>query len=69
MKFGSPLNSKNFAYPKSPKKLSPSSARGDEGMIEGVRRVVKSSAESREYVLTYFWGMGTYFYLGDGSIY
>ena len=30
---------------------------------------LKSSAESREYMLTYFWGMGTYFYWGDGSIY
>ena len=51
-------------------------------MIEGVRgtsiragRVVtgnmclESSAESREYMLTYFRGMGTYFYWGDGSIY
>ena len=27
-----------------------------------------SSAESREYMLTYFWGMGAYFYWGDGSI-
>ena len=63
------LKCKVWFPPKSPKKSSPSSARGDEGMIEGVRRVVKSSAESREYVLIYFWGMGTYFYLGDGSIY
>ena len=30
---------------------------------------LESSAESREYILTYFWGMGTYFYWGDGSIY
>ena len=27
-----------------------------------------SSAESREYMLTYFWGMGTFILLGDGSI-
>ena len=51
-------------------------------MIEGVRGTsigvwswkggticLESSAESREYMLTYFWGMGTYFYWGDGSIY
>ena len=25
---------------------------------------LESSAESREYMLTYFWGKGTYFYLG-----
>ena len=31
--------------------------------------MTESSAESREYMLTYFWGMGTYFYWGDGSIY
>ena len=30
---------------------------------------LESSAESREYMLTYFWGMGTYCYWGDGSIY
>ena len=30
---------------------------------------LESSAESREYVLTYFWGMGTYFYWGNGNIY
>ena len=30
---------------------------------------LESSAESREHMLTYFWGMGTYFYWGDGSIY
>ena len=29
---------------------------------------LESSAESREYMLTYFWGKGTYFYWGDGSI-
>ena len=29
---------------------------------------LESSAESREYMLTYFWGMGTYFYWGDGNI-
>ena len=28
---------------------------------------LESSAESREYMLTYFWGMGTYFYWGDVS--
>ena len=28
-----------------------------------------SRAESREYMLTYFWAKGTYFYWGDGSIY
>ena len=46
-------------------------------MIEGVRGTsiynrsckggsicLESSAESREYMLTYFWGMGTYFYWG-----
>ena len=30
---------------------------------------LESCAESREYMLTYFWGMGTYFYWGDGNIY
>ena len=38
---------------------------------------LESSAESREYMLTYFWGMGAYFYWGmeayfywgDGSKY
>ena len=29
---------------------------------------LESSAESREYMLTYFWGMETYFYWGNGSI-
>ena len=51
-------------------------------MIEGVRGTrhkyrswkggsifLESSAESREYMLTYFWEKGTYFYWGDGSIY
>ena len=27
---------------------------------------IESSAESREYMLTYFWEKGTYFYWGDG---
>ena len=30
---------------------------------------LESSAESRDYMLTYFWEKGTYFYWGDGSIY
>ena len=30
---------------------------------------IEFSAESREYMLTNFWGMGTYIYWGDGSIY
>ena len=28
---------------------------------------IEFSAESREYMLTNFWGMGTYIYWGDGS--
>ena len=28
-----------------------------------------SRVESREYMLTYLWGIGKYFLLGDGSIY
>ena len=30
---------------------------------------LESSAESRDYMLTYFWRMGKYFYWGDGSIF
>ena len=30
---------------------------------------LESSVESREYMFTYFWEMGTYFYWGDGSIF
>ena len=33
------------------------------------RICLESSAESREYMLTYFWEMGTCFYWVDGSIY
>ena len=63
--------------PKCPKPPPPPLLQGDEGMIEGVRGTsiynrsckggsicLESSAESREYMLTYFWGMGTYFYWG-----
>ena len=68
--------------PFNPKKSSPPpTCKGDEGMIEGVRGTstyrswkggsicLESSAEPREYMLTYFLGKGTYFYWGDGSIY
>ena len=34
------------------------------GTTIGVGRVVESSAESREYMLTYFWGMGSIYLLG-----
>ena len=37
--------------------------------MKGVSICLESSAESREYMLAYFWGKGTYFYWGDGSIY
>ena len=30
---------------------------------------LESSAESGEYMFTFFWEMGTYFYWGDGGIY
>ena len=29
---------------------------------------LESSAESHEYMLIYFWGMGTYFFWWDGNI-
>ena len=43
--------------------------RGTSIGIESVVACLESNAESREYMLTYFWGKGTYFYRGDGSIY
>ena len=47
-------------------------------MTEGVRGTLYQyrswkggsiCVESSAYMLTYFWGIGTYFYWGDGSIY
>ena len=40
-----------------------------DGRVVAYALTPESCAESREYMLTYFLGMGTYFYWGNGSIY
>ena len=54
--------------PKSPKSPDRRSKRYKYRSCQGGSICLKSSAESREYMLAYFCGMETYFHWGDGGI-